>query len=213
MKYLVDIDPRIKLSEPDKALDVPAHVTFTGAFTEASAKKFRDELEAVESHCLRSQQDIIPIVIDSYGGSVYALLSMVDTIENCKVPVATIVESKAMSCGAVLFSCGAEGHRYMGPRATVLIHDVSSHAFGKEPELKVGADEASRLNQIIYEMMAENCGHKNKNYFYDKVTEKRGADWFLTPEESLEHNLANHIAIPEMKIKLSLDWSFGLSKD
>ena len=33
--------------------------------------------------------------------------------QNCKVKVATVVESKAMSCGAVLFTCGAEGHRYL----------------------------------------------------------------------------------------------------
>jgi len=217
MKYLVDIDPRIKLAEPEKMLDVPTFINFSGAFTEDSAKKFRAELEAAEAHCALSKQDIIPIVIDSYGGSVYALLSMVDTIQNCKIPVATIVEGKAMSCGAVLFTCGAEGHRYMGPHATVLIHDVSSTALGKEPELKVGAEEAKRLNDIIYNLMDENCGHKkskkNVNYFYDIVTAKRGADWYLTPEECLETNVANHLRLPEMKISLKMDWSFGFSDD
>lgn len=212
MKYLVDIDPRIKLMEPEKMLDVPTFVTFSGPFTEDSAKKFRTELEAAEAHCALSKQDIIPIVIDSYGGSVYALLSMVDTVQNCKVPIATIVEGKAMSCGAVLFTCGAEGHRYMAPHATVLIHDVSSHAFGKEPELKVGADEAKRLNTIIYKLMDDNCGHgkkKDSSYFYDIVTAKRGADWYLTPSECLEHGVCNYIGIPEMKITLKMDWSFG----
>lgn len=209
MKYLVDIDPRIKLSEPEKVLDVPVYVTFTGAFTEDSAKKFRDELEAAESHCARSKQDILPVVIDSYGGSVYALLSMIDTIKNCDIPIATICESKAMSCGAVLFTCGAEGHRYMGPNATVLIHDVSSFAFGKEPEIKASSEEAGRLNSLIYKLMAENCGHKDEDYFYDKVTERRGADWYITPEECVKHNIANHTFIPKMKVSLKMDWEFG----
>lgn len=213
MKYLVDIDPRIKLSEPEKVLDVPTYVSFVGGVTEASAKKFREDLEAAESLAKRAKQDIIPIVIDSYGGSVYALLSMVDTIQNCKIPVATIVESKAMSAGAVLFTFGAEGHRYIGPNATIMIHDVSSFAFGKEQEIRASSEEAKRLNETIYRMMAENCGHKDKNYFYDKITEKRGADWFMDAEEAESHNLANHVALPEMELKLSMDWSFGLPED
>lgn len=210
MKYLVDIDPRIKLSEPEKVLDVPTFVTFIGGVNEASAKKFREELEAAESHARRSQQDIIPVVIDSYGGSVYALLSMIDTINNCEIPVATIVESKAMSAGAVLFTCGAEGHRYIGPNATIMIHDVSSFAWGKEAEIRASSEEAKRLNETIYRMMAENCGHKDEDYFYDKVHDKRGADWFMNAEEAASHNLANHIGLPQINLKLSLDWSFTL---
>jgi ATP-dependent Clp endopeptidase proteolytic subunit ClpP len=209
MKYLVDIDPRIKLGKAEEALDVPVYVNFTGAFSEESAKKFRDELEAAEAHCAKSKQDVIPVVIDSYGGSVYALLSMIDTIQNCEVPIATIVEGKAMSCGAVLFTCGAEGKRYMGPNATVLIHDVSSFALGKEPDLRASAEEAKRLNTLIYELMAKNCGHKDKNYFYDLITEKRGADWFITPGECLKHNIANQIKIPQMKVSIQMDWEFG----
>jgi len=210
MRYLIDIDSRVKIAEPEKSLDIPVSITFSGAFTEDSAKKFREELEACELHALKSKQDIIPIVIDSYGGSVYALLSMIDTIKSCKVPVATIVESKAMSCGAVLLTCGAEGHRYIGPNATVLIHDVSSFAWGKEPEIKASAEETKRLNKLIYGIMAKNCGHENPNYFYDIVTEKRGADWFIPAEEAKKHKLVNHVALPKMEVSVKMDWKFGL---
>ena len=208
MKYLLDMDPRIKVPKLEEFLDVPTYINFTGTFSEESAKKFRDELEAAEAHCTKSKQDIIPVVIDSYGGSVYALLSMIDTIENCEVTVATIVESKAMSCGAVLFSCGAEGHRYIGPNATVLIHDVSSFSHGKDPEIQASAEETKRLNTLIYEKMASNCGHKDAKYFYDIVTERRGADWFLTSKDCVKHQLANHVRIPQMEVSVKMDWKF-----
>lgn len=126
MKYQINIDPRVTISEADKSLDIPAFVKFTGDFTEESAAKFRSELNMAESHARAAKQDVIPVIIDSYGGEVYALLSMIDAIDACELTVATIVEAKAMSCGSVLFSCGAEGHRYIGPNATVMIHDVSS---------------------------------------------------------------------------------------
>jgi len=209
MRYLVDCDPRIKIAKPEENLDLPVYIVFSGEFSEESAKKFRHELEMAEAHALESKQTIIPVVIDSYGGSVYALLSMIDAIEHCEVPIATIVEGKAMSCGAVLFTCGAEGHRYIGPHATVLIHDVSSTAWGKEAEIRASSEEVTRLNEIIYTKMAKNCGHKNEKYFYDMIAQRRGADWFLDPDECIKHNMANHKKIPYMKVKLSLDLTFG----
>lgn len=210
MRYIVDLDPRVKIEKPDEQLDLPVYVLFSGDFTEDSAKKFRQELEMAETHAAKSKQNIIPIVIDSYGGSVYALLSMIDAIEHCKIPVATIVEGKAMSCGAVLFTCGVDGHRYIGPHATVLIHDVSSFTMGKEPQIKADANEISRLNKLVYSKMAKNCGYKDEDVFYDMITKKRGADWYLTPEDCLKYNLANKIGIPSMEISLKLDWKFGL---
>ena len=129
-------------------------------FNEDSANKFTVDLNKAQN----SGQPIIPIIIDSYGGQVYSLMSMISDIKHSKVTVATIIQGKAMSCGAVLFSFGADGHRYMDPDATLMIHDVSSMGFGKVEEIKADAAETERLNQKLYTMMAENCGH-HKDYF------------------------------------------------
>ena len=59
-------------------------------------------------------------------GEVYSLMAMISVIKHAEIPVATIVEGKAMSCGAILFSFGEEGKRFMCPHATLMIHDVSS---------------------------------------------------------------------------------------
>ena len=132
---------------------------------------------------------------------------MVSAIKNSEIPVATIVEGKAMSCGAVLFSFGEEGYRFMDPNATVMIHDVSSMDFGKVEELKAGANEADRLNTIIYTMMAQNCGKKD-DYFMKIVDKKKHADWFLDGNESKKHNLANHLRIPKISIKIGVNIDF-----
>ena len=123
------------------------------------------------------------------------------------MPVATIVQGKAMSCGAILFSFGAEGMRYMDPDATLMIHDVSSMEYGKVEEIKASAEETERLNQKIYNMMAENCGH-HKDYFLDIVHEKGHADWFLEADECKKHNLANHLRVPELKIETKVKFHF-----
>jgi ATP-dependent Clp protease, protease subunit len=209
MKYQINIDPRIVLPEAEKSLEIPAFVKFTGTFEEESASKFRAELNMAESHARAAKQEIIPIVIDSYGGEVYSLLSMIDAIDACEIPIATIVESKAMSCGAILFSCGAEGHRYMAPNATVMIHDVSSMTWGKLEELKVGVAETERLSKVVFERMSKNCGHK-KNYFEDLVSKKKHQDWYLNAKEAKSHNLANHMKLPIMQVDIEMRHSFGL---
>ena len=96
-------------------------------FDEPTAKAFSTAIMKAQN----TGQHIIPIIIDSYGGQVYSLMSMISDIKHSKVPVATIVQGKAMSCGAILFSFGAEGHRYMDPDSTLMIHDVSSMGWGK----------------------------------------------------------------------------------
>jgi len=169
-------------------------------FDEESAKKFNDEMALAHN----TGQDVIPVVIDSYGGQVYSLMAMISAIKNAEIPVATIVEGKAMSCGAILFSFGEEGRRFMDPNATVMIHDVSSMDMGKVEELKAGAKEADRLNGIVYKMMAQNCGKKD-DYFMKIVDKKKHADWFLDAKEAKKHGLANHLRVPKLSITVEVN--------
>jgi len=169
-------------------------------FNEDSAKEFASKIALAHN----TGQKIIPVIIDSYGGQVYSLMSMIGAIKNSDLPVATIVEGKAMSCGAILFSFGEEGYRFMDPNATIMIHDVSSMDMGKVEELKAGAKEADRLNSIVYKMMAQNCG-KADDYFMKIVDKKKHADWFLDAKESKKHGLVNHLRIPSLTVNITLD--------
>jgi len=200
MNILKHFSPLLK--EPKLIDDLPVVIRLT-KFDETSAKGFTSAVVKAQN----TGQPVLPIIIDSYGGQVYSLMSMISDIKHSKIPVATIVQGKAMSCGAILFSFGAEGHRYMDPDATVMIHDVSSMERGKVEEIKASAEETERLNQKIYIMMAENC-NQHKDYFLDIVHEKGHADWFLEADECKKHKLANHLHVPELKIETKVKFSF-----
>jgi len=173
-------------------------------FNEESAKEFASKIALAHN----TGQKVIPVIIDSYGGQVYSLMSMVGAIKSSELPIATIIEGKAMSCGAILFSFGEEGMRFMDPNATVMIHDVSSMDMGKVEELKAGAKEADRLNSIVYKMMAQNCG-KADDYFMKIVDKKKHADWFLDAKEAKKHGLANHLRVPSLTVNVTLDIEFS----
>jgi ATP-dependent Clp protease protease subunit len=199
MLWTVKMSPLIKEME----LHSQPILIRVNKFDDKSATEFSQKMAAAH----RTGQKVIPITIDSYGGQVYSLMSMISAIRSSELPVATIVEGKAMSCGAVLLSFGAEGMRFADPDATVMIHDVSGGAWGKVEEMKADVAEADRLDEKIYEMMATNCG-KKADYFKKKIFQKKHADWFMTAEEAKKHNLINHLRVPKLRIDVAVDIDF-----
>jgi ATP-dependent Clp protease protease subunit len=195
MHWKSTVSPLIKEIELRKS----PQIIRVNKFDEKSAKEFQDQVSLAHN----TGQKVIPVIIDSYGGQVYSLMAMISSIRAAELPIATIVEGKAMSCGAVLFTFGEQGLRFMDPDATVMIHDVSSMDFGKVEELKAGAAEADRLNDKIYTMMARNCGKKD-DYFLKIVDKKKHADWFLDAEEAKRHGMANQLRVPRLSINVDV---------
>ena len=134
-------------------------INVTAGFDEGLARTIETQLQAAEN----SGQPFIPIVISSFGGSVYELLEIIDVLQTTKKPLMTIVLGKAMSAGAVLASFGTEGMRYCSPNSTLMIHEVSGGTRGKMFEMEVDTAEARRLNKKIMEMLATNIGKDKEN--------------------------------------------------
>lgn len=199
MKWTTQISPLIKELELRKQ---PVIIR-VNKFDEDSANKF--QLEVAQAH--NTGQKVIPVIIDSYGGQVYSLMTMISAIKNSEIPVATIVEGKAMSCGAVLLTFGEDGMRFADPDATIMIHDVSSGGYGKVEELKASVDESSRLDDKIFTMMARNCGKKD-DFFKKKVFTKKHADWFLDAQEAKKYGIVNHLRVPKINITVDVNIDF-----
>ena len=173
-------------------------------FNEETAKAF----SVAMSKAHESDQPVIPIVIDSYGGIVDSLFSMVSDIQNAEKTIATIVVGKAMSCGSVLMTMGTDGYRFIDKNARVMIHEVSAGDWGKATDFTARADEIKRINTQLFGLMAANCG-KAEDYFVKEMFNRNNADWYLTPEEAIKHGLANKIHIPKMQRAVSVDYTFG----
>ena len=89
MHWKSTVSPLIKEIE----LRTPPQIIRVNKFDEKSAKEFQDQISLAHN----TGQKIIPVVIDSYGGQVYSLMSMIAAIRASELPVATNVEGKAMS--------------------------------------------------------------------------------------------------------------------
>lgn len=200
-----DVDARLSFDETGKVA-LPSIVRVTD-FGDESVKEFAESFAAAKL----TKQPIIPIVIDSIGGEVYSMLAMADIIMASSVIVATVVMGKAMSAAAALFSCGTEGYRFVSPNSVTMIHDVShSSEYKKVEEVRADTYEVERLNTLMYQLMAKNCG-KPADYFQKLVNDRNRSDWYLTPTETVKHNLANHVGVPEIIVRVKVDFEMVLA--
>ena len=172
MRVIYHKDPRIK-GLPKDVVEPPVIIR-VGEINEATAKDFSGFM----TDAYNTGQEIIPVVVDSYGGDVYALLSILSDIESSQLPVATIGIGKCMSAGAVLLAHGTPGLRFGDPNGTIMMHEVSSFNWGKLVEMKAGVQEVDRLNYVLYTKMAAACGMKDLKYFLKNI-EKQRADWYM----------------------------------
>ena len=195
------VDPKIKAynCKHSDLIEQPVIIR-VNKFSEEASEKFSQQMSKAHD----TGQSIIPIIVDSYGGQVYSLLSMISEIQNAKLPVATICESKGMSAGAILFGFGNDNLRFIAPNATLMIHEVSNFMHGKVEDLKADAEETDRLNNLIFKLLAKNCKKKD-DYFLDIIHEHGHADWYLTAKEAKKHNFCSHIRIPTYQVSVNVE--------
>ncbi len=172
-------------------------------FNEAAAHKFSMEMTAAHY----TGQEFIPILIDSYGGEAYSLISMLTDMERATLPIITVVEGKAMSCGAILLAMGDPGKRYAAPDATIMIHEAFGFGKGNPGDLEVAARELDRLNALIYSKMAKNGG-VDKDYYHQLIHNNGHSDLYLNAKDAKRHKLVDHIKSP--RITTTVDVKFTI---
>lgn len=141
--------------------------------------------------------NIIPIFINSYGGDLFALMSMRDLIKSSPKPVATIAVGMAMSCGASLLAAGTPGHRFASTDCQILIHQVSGGVLGKTADIVEAAEQYRFMNSKILDNLAKDT-KTTRSQFEKQIRKKHNADWTMVPKEAKQWGIIDHIGIPRM---------------
>ena len=86
----------------------------------------------------------IKLYISSYGGSIFAAFSTVDTILTLRTPVHTYIDGSAASAATLISVVGEK--RFIHQNSFMLIHQLSSTMWGKYEEFK---DEMENLDMLM----------------------------------------------------------------
>lgn len=136
---------------------------------------------------------IIPIVVDSPGGYVWCLSTLLDMIQDSKKPVCTIASGIAMSCGAGLFVAGTPGLRIVGPNTSILLHQVSSMTYGKSADIESDAkDISASTDKFLYDLFDKQSGQES-GFTKNLIKENFNADLYVSPEQAVSYGFADKI--------------------
>lgn len=128
----------------------------------------------------------IRLFLNSYGGSVYDGLALIDLIRQSRTPVHTICIGSCMSMGLWIWLAGAQ--RLIGERATLMFHDISAVVADKSEGIRQELSELLRLQEMLVEDITHNS-LVNQETLRDYITRK--AEWYIPAKEALSLKLAD----------------------
>jgi ATP-dependent protease ClpP protease subunit len=111
-----------------------------------------------------------PIVlhINSGGGSIFAGVAAMDAVRLCLVPVHAVVDGMCASAATFPFMVAAK--RTMNASAYMLIHQLSSMAWGKYEEMKDDMQNAAQFMRLIRKVYLRHTNIKRQRL--DKILKK-----------------------------------------
>ena len=140
-------------SESNQTITVDNHIYF---YSEVERSKMLELNKVIRELDIKLQKDAISLSIplpkiylhiNSYGGSIFAGLSTLDTIRTTKCDIITIIEGCAASAGTMISIVGKE--RWMQKHSYMLIHQLSSSSWGKYSELVDDMENNNKLMEMI----------------------------------------------------------------
>lgn len=130
----------------------------------------------------------IKIFINSDGGSLNAVMTIIDLIKLSKTPVMTIGLGKCFSSGGLLLMGGHKGLRYILPSCQILIHDGQTGAVGNVSKVMDNLEFTKESEERVKSYV---IGQTNiTDELYDKNYRR---DWWIFAEEGISLGVADKI--------------------
>lgn len=130
----------------------------------------------------------INLYFNSFGGSVYDMWLLVDTIMGSKTPVHTHCTGYAMSAAFIIFLSGHK--RFMSPHATLMYHQIYCWRSGKYQDLVDDREQTDHLNEMIENYVVERTGLSKEDLI--SIREKK-RDTYFSAKEALELSIIDEV--------------------
>lgn len=170
-----------------------ANMIFVTEFSELGAIYFANRLFQISS---KDPDKQIIIVINSFGGDVYALLAMLDVMQSVPNQILTVGNGKAMSCGAILLACG--DIRFATENTTIMLHEVSGASYGNVHDVSTDTNELVRLNELVADLFVKHSKFKGGVEAYKALFTGTKRDIYLTTKQAKKLRIIDNIGFPRV---------------
>lgn len=181
--------------EPVIYLHGPIDETLAGKFIEAVGNL---------THATSIPIPVAVIDINTPGGDVTALNTILSTMKGSEIKFATYNSSEASSAGAVILSAGEPGMRFGSPFSNTMVHEMLCGT-PLEPveDAKQRMEYVSRQNDAMVAFLAKNCG-KTAKQVRKIIKDSGGRDLYMNPEQALAFGIIDKIGIPKFEQQIQL---------
>jgi len=132
----------------------------------------------------------IAMYINSPGGVVTSGLSIYDTMQFIRPPIATLCVGQAASAASLLLCAGEKGMRGALPNASVMVHQPSGGYQGQATDILIHAQYTERLKKRLNDIYVQHTGQD-----FDKIHTALERDNFMSVEEAKEFGLIDVIHV------------------
>lgn len=130
----------------------------------------------------------IHMYIQSPGGACTAGFAIIDTMNLISAPIYTYCVGMCASMGAMIFSQGQKGHRYMLKNAECMIHQPLGGTKGQCTDIQIAAKNIQKTKERLYKMLSKATGKQYKTI--EKDCER---DFWMDAEETVKYGLADSV--------------------
>ena len=109
-----------------------------------------------------NRPDLLNMVITSPGGDLNAAFALIDTMKGSTIPIRTVGLGQVASAGLMIFLAGTKGQRILTPNTSILSHQYSWGAFGKEHELFATIKEYDLTTKKVIDHYKKTTGLNEK---------------------------------------------------
>jgi len=134
---------------------------------------------------------IIHLYINSPGGFVDSCMHLIDIVKQSRIPVYTYGMGSIASCGVMLMMAGDKGNRYLTQNTAVMSHEFSGGTRGQYHDMVDAQTHMEWTNEKLLEHYIK-CTGKNEKYIRKHMLAPKTDHW-LTPEEAVQHGIADHV--------------------
>lgn len=143
-----------------------------------------------ESNFSEERPELLNLLITSPGGDLNAAFALIDVMRGSAIPVRTIGLGQIASAGLMIFIAGAKGQRVLTPNTSILSHQYTWGAVGKEHELFATVKEFDLTTKKMIQHYRKCTGLNEKKI---RETLLPPQDIWLSPEEARDLGLCDSV--------------------
>lgn len=148
--------------------------------------------------CIADKVDDAIIYINSPGGYVTTLDSMLSLIESTPIKFHTVGIGWCCSCGLLLLAGGDV--RYATNRAEIMFHDIAGGAYGHPDQLIEDVDRIKATSSRVMQKFASKT-KKSLKWWMDEYMKKSNRELWFDAKKAKTLGVIDHIGLPLESVK------------